>query len=171
MGLPPNVRLLPCGQCIGCRLERAQAWATRCVNHAQLFRNNAFITLTYSPEKLTSPSLTHRDYQLFMKRLRETASRASNKIQSARDLDQKIQISYYMAGEYGTRNRRPHFHACLFNCDFTDKKYWRTTAAKSQIYTSNTLDELWGKGFTSIGDVNHESAGYIARYIIAKITG
>lgn len=172
MGLGPTVTQLPCGQCIGCRLERSQAWATRCVNHAQLFRNNAFITLTYAPEKLLSPSLRHRDFQLFMKRLRKCVSGSSNKIQSDPDLITQIKtISYYMAGEYGEQHRRPHFHACLFNCQFNDKKYWKKTATGSRLYTSETLDQLWGHGFTSIGEVNHESAAYIARYIIAKKTG
>ena len=38
---------VPCGQCIGCRLERSRQWAMRCVHEAQLHRDNSFITLTY----------------------------------------------------------------------------------------------------------------------------
>lgn len=88
-----------------------------------------------------------------------------------RDGGAESQISYYMAGEYGTKNRRPHFHACLFNYQFTDKKYIQTTKSKSKIYSSNLLTKLWGNGYTSIGDVTLESAAYIARYIINKQTG
>lgn len=126
------------------------------MHEAQLHEKNAFVTLTYKPETLETPSLRHRDYQLFMKRLRKK---------------QKQQISYYMAGEYGTNRGRPHFHACLFGTDFKDKKYWRTTDSKSKLYTSETLDQLWGHGFTSIGNVTFESAAYIARYILEKKTG
>ena len=43
---------LPCGQCIGCRLERSRQWAMRCMHEASLYKNNCFITLTYAPEKL-----------------------------------------------------------------------------------------------------------------------
>lgn len=149
--------LLPCGQCVGCRLERSRQWAARCMHHAQMHDKNAFITLTYNDENLQTQSLCHRDYQLFIKRLRKNT---------------KAEISYYMAGEYGTKNRRPHFHACIFGYDFPDKKYWKTTDTNSRLYTSDQLNELWQhQGFTSIGDVTLESAGYIARYILSKKTG
>lgn len=145
------------------------------MHHAQMYEQNAFITLTYSDEHLAGPSLEHRHFQLFMKRLRQSISRASNKKQSARDLVRKSQpvrkISYYMAGEYGSRTRRPHYHACIFGWEPADKLYWRRTPTGSRLYTSELLDKIWGHGFTSIGDVNFESAAYIARYIMAKITG
>ena len=63
---------LPCGQCVGCRLERSRQWAIRCVHEASLHQDNCFITLTYAPEHLPSDnSLHYRDFQLFMKRLRK----------------------------------------------------------------------------------------------------
>lgn len=80
-------------------------------------------------------------------------------------------VSYYMAGEYGSKNHRPHYHACLFNFNFTDKKFYKSTSTKSKIYQSELLNQLWGKGYASIGEVNIQSAAYIARYIISKITG
>lgn len=52
---------LPCGGCIGCRLERAQAWAVRCVHEAQMHEANCFITLTYDDEHLPAGgTLRHR---------------------------------------------------------------------------------------------------------------
>ena len=59
---------LPCGQCIGCRLERSRQWAIRCVHEASLYDDNCFITLTYDDERAVS--LNYTDFQLFMKRLR-----------------------------------------------------------------------------------------------------
>ncbi|WNK13737.1 MAG: replication initiator protein [Microvirus sp.] len=184
MGLPPSVNLLPCGQCIGCRLERSRQWAIRCVHQAQLSHSSCFITLTYDDQHLVSQSLIHRDFQLFMKRLRKFASKKKNKmnltskfalglgtIEPETRPQAESQITYYMAGEYGSKNRRPHYHACLFNFNFIDKIYYSTTKSKSKIYTSHLLTKLWGKGFTTIGDVNIQSAAYIARYIINKITG
>ena len=44
--------LLPCGQCIGCRLDRSRAWAMRCIHEASLHDENCFITLTYNAENL-----------------------------------------------------------------------------------------------------------------------
>lgn len=63
---------IPCGQCIGCRLERSRQWAMRCVHEASLHDDNCFVTLTYNDQHIPSDAgLRHRDYQLFMKRLRK----------------------------------------------------------------------------------------------------
>ena len=43
---------LPCGQCIGCRMQRAQDWTIRCMHEASLHQENCFITLTYERDKL-----------------------------------------------------------------------------------------------------------------------
>lgn len=75
-----------------------------------------------------------------------------------------------MCAEYGENFNRPHYHACLFGLDFTDKDPIREQEGII-LYNSPTLDEIWGKGFTSIGDVTFETAAYTARYITKKITG
>ena len=46
-GLMPDLKV-PCGQCIGCRLERSRQWAIRCMHEASLHDKNCFITLTFS---------------------------------------------------------------------------------------------------------------------------
>lgn len=43
---------IPCGQCLTCKLGKAQAWATRCYHESQLYKENSFITLTYDDEHL-----------------------------------------------------------------------------------------------------------------------
>lgn len=107
-----------------------------------------------------------------MKRLRKTIPLPSNGRGAAGSPEGAgAGVSYYMAGEYGSINRRPHFHACLFNYQFPDKKYYKKTNSKSKLYTSDLLTNLWQKGFASIGNVTFESASYIARYIISKQTG
>ena len=149
---------LPCGQCVGCRLERSRQWAIRCMHEAQLHTQNCFITLTYDDTHLPSDgSLHYKDFQLFVKRLRK-------KFKFNR-------IRYYMAGEYGDNFGRPHFHACLFGIDFHDKKLWKRTSAGSMLYRSEDLETLWPFGYSSIGDVNFETAAYVARYIMKKQTG
>lgn len=63
---------LPCGQCIGCRLERKRCWALRCVAEASLYPVNVFVTLTYDEAHLPADgSLELGDFQRFMKRLRK----------------------------------------------------------------------------------------------------
>lgn len=149
---------LPCGQCIECRFKRSRDWAVRCMHEASLHDKNAFITLTYAPEHLPSDgSLDYKPFQKFMKRLRKQFTGTN--------------IRFYMCGEYGENFGRPHFHACLFGVDFSDKKYLTKTKSGSVIYTSKTLEKLWPFGLSSIGDVNFQSAAYVARYIMKKITG
>lgn len=149
---------LPCGQCIGCRLERSRQWAIRCMHEAQMHTQNCFITLTYDDAHLPSDrSLHYRDFQLFIKRLRKRYPGR--------------RIRYYMAGEYGENFGRPHWHACIFGLDFDDKKLWKRTAANSLLYRSANLELLWPFGYSSIGDVTFESAAYVARYIMKKVTG
>lgn len=153
---------LPCGQCIGCRLERSRQWAMRCVHEASLHEDNIFITLTYDNEHLPEHgSLRYRDFQLFMKRLL---------VHTARHTDRPIGVRFYMCGEYGENFGRPHYHAIMFNYDLEDKKLWRIER-DNPLYTSQTLNDLWGHGFTSIGGVTFQSAAYVARYLMKKVTG
>lgn len=144
---------LPCGQCVGCRLERSRQWAIRCLHEAQLHKHNQFVTLTYADEHLPPAGLDHRDFQLFIKKLRK-----------------RERIRFYMCGEYGEDFARPHFHACIFNWQITDRVLF-SEARGQKLYTSKTLDQLWGKGHATTGELTFESAAYTARYIMKKITG
>jgi len=120
-----------------------------------MHKNNSFITLTYMEEHLPDRNqLYHKDFQDFIKRLRK-----------------KHDIRYYMAGEYGPENDRPHYHACIFGYDFPDKLYYKKTASGEKIYRSEELEKLWEWGFASVGELTFESAAYIARYCVSKITG
>jgi len=161
---------LPCGQCVGCRLERSRQWAIRCMHEASLYKNNCFITLTYNDEHLPDDySLHYEDFQKFMKRLRKRFKGLQSSANAASG--DKFPIRFYMAGEYGENFGRPHFHACIFNFDFPDKVLWQKTESGSKIYRSKELEELWPFGYSSIGDVNFQSAAYVARYIMKKVTG
>lgn len=63
---------VPCGCCVGCRLERSRQWAMRCMDEASLYDSNSFITLTFNDEHLPSNrSLDVATFQMFMKRLRK----------------------------------------------------------------------------------------------------
>ena len=148
---------LPCGQCIGCRLERSRQWAMRCLHESSLYDRNAFITITYDDSNLpTGGTLKYDDFQRFMKRLRKRIGQP---------------VRFYMGGEYGEQLMRPHYHACLFGYDFPDKVYYKKTSSGEKIYTSKLLESLWPYGLSSVGAVTFESAAYIARYCVQKVTG
>lgn len=149
--------MLPCGRCAGCKLERSRQWAVRCVHEAQMHTFNCAITLTYSDEHLPGPSLVYEDFQLFLKRLRKHYPPRS--------------IRYFGCGEYGERRGRPHFHALLFGVDFRDKIPDKDTSAGSKQWISAFLDSVWGFGRCTVGEASFETAAYIARYCLDKITG
>jgi len=180
--------LLACGQCVGCRLERSRQWAIRCTHEKQMHDESCFATLTYNEENLpANNSLEHRHVQLFIKRLRKALSRGTLDTQG--DLDKKDaapgcsyggaapippkKIRYYLCGEYGEKTQRAHYHVLIFGWTPKDQKFWSTSSSeiKSKIYTSATLEKIWGKGRTYIGEVTFESAAYVARYIMKKING
>lgn len=158
---------VPCGQCRWCRLERSRQWAVRCMHETQMHENNCFITLTYAPENLPeNGTLVKKHYQDFMKRLRE-------KFASPDRNDFGLQfdnIRYYMCGEYGDENDRPHYHAILFNFCFPDLYPWKMYRG-NQYYRSPSLEALWPYGHSAVGEANFETAAYVARYILKKRLG
>lgn len=70
-----------------------------------------------------------------------------------------------MCGEYGERNGRPHFHACLFNCWFSDAVHFRGEGDCAE-YRSAQLERIWSHGGCVFGQVTPESASYVSRYLI-----
>jgi len=157
-GLVDRPREVPCGQCMKCRVTYTQKWATRMGHEQAMHEDNSFITLTYDPEHLPPlGTLVKKDFQDFMKRLRES------------DEFNGREILYYHCGEYGDELGRPHYHACLFNVDFPDKKHHHDEG-DNPLYTSEILSRLWGKGFCTIGDVTYESASYVASYITKRVS-
>lgn len=146
---------LPCGQCIGCRLERSRQWAVRCMHEASLHEDNCFITLTYDDAHLPSDgSLVKSDFQKFCKRLRKKVG----------------PFRFFHCGEYGENFSRPHYHACIFGFDFPDRKVFKESAG-SVIYTSALLEDVWSRGFCTVGNLTFESAAYVARYVLKKVNG
>lgn len=151
---------LPCGNCIGCRVQRSQEWATRCLHESQQHKHNCFLTLTIAPEhlELIAPggSLSLVQHQLFMKRLRETIGE---------------KISFYMCGEYGEKLNRPHYHYLIFGYDFKDKVFHKTSESGEKLYNSPTLNLIWPYGNAWIGEVSYDSCAYVAGYIMKKLNG
>jgi len=171
---PPGAKLvpIPCGQCVGCRLERSRQWAVRLLKELKLHETSSFLTLTYDDKHLplvgTSlrPTLRKEDMTLFLKRLRFHLS--------------PKKIRFFQCGEYGEKKGRPHHHLILFGEDFLKDRV-RVEDSRSGFpqYRSPTLHNLWGQnsqdwrlpGCPSISEVTFESAAYVARYSLKKILG
>lgn len=165
VGLPIEI---PCGQCIGCRLERGRQWSVRLSHEAQFYERTAFLTLTYSPEHLPKDgSVSVRDAQDFQKRLRHHLDRERRAAGLA-----PVRVRFFTVGEYGEQLSRPHYHCILFGWDFReDRKPWTRGKNDDQIFVSETLDKIWGLGHCYVGSVTPQSTGYVARYCVKKING
>lgn len=142
---------VPCGKCNGCLIERSQLWALRCWHEAQLFEVNSFVTLTYKePPKR---GLDVEECLLFVRRVRERLNSG---------------VRYFVGGEYGSRDGRPHYHCLLFGIDFPDRTEWKRCESGETLYRSKCLESLWSHGFSSVGSLSYASAAYVARYCMKK---
>lgn len=146
---------VPCRKCIECRMQYSKEWAVRCVLEASQYTDNCMITLTYNEDNLPKgKTLVLKDFQNFIKRLRKHIE--PNKLR------------YFGCGEYGSKFDRPHYHILIFGYKPNDLKYFCTDNKKTKLYRSSTIEKLWTKGFSSIGEVNFDSALYTAIYLQPK---
>ena len=149
---------IACGHCIGCRLDHANMWATRIALETQEHKENCFITLTYSNEKVPKTpnghlTLRKKDFQDFIKRLRAHL---------------KTKISYFLCGEYGENTHRPHAHACIFGWKPNDLQQIMNSKTENAMFTSKELEKIWGNGFVVVQELNYNTACYTARYVQKK---
>jgi len=123
------------------------------MHESQLHEVNSFITLTYNNTHLPKDGgldVTH--WQKFAKRLRKHSG----------------PFRFYHCGEYGDTNQRPHYHAAIFGLDFSgDREIWEQKEDRI-TYISESLSNVWGQGFCTVGDLTWSSAAYVARYILKK---
>ncbi|QXN75193.1 replication initiator protein [Microvirus mar39] len=148
---------IPCGYCLGCRLDHANSWALRIMCESLSHKKNCFITLTYDNAHLNinqnHMTLVKKDMQDFIKRLRERT---------------KQKLSYFLCGEYGTKTHRPHGHAIIFGYEPDDLKLHRFSATENKMFTSEKLADIWGKGYVCVQELNYNTACYVARYVQKK---
>lgn len=134
-----------------------------------MWAHNCFITLTYARDRLPPNASLHKpDWQNFMKRLRDRVGPAqpptlhNGAIMGPR---------YYMCGEYGPLNQRPHYHACIFGYNFYDRKPAGKSKSGQLFYESEELNELWPHGRASVQDFTPETASYASGYIMQAALG
>jgi len=127
-----------CGQCLPCRIGRRRVWTGRLVLEASQHQACCFVTLTYDDEHLPKDgSISKRDVQLFLKRLRERVG----------------QFRYFIVGEYGEQNSRPHYHGVFFG-----------------IAGGPAFAASWNLGFVYVGSFTAASAAYTAGYCLKGMT-
>lgn len=156
-----GVRLVGCGQCMPCRLNRRRLWMHRMMLEAQMHGDCSFLTLTYDDEHLPNgSSLEPKDAQDWLKRFRKRIA--------------PLHVRYYLVGEYGDETWRPHYHAALFgfgSCTAdTFTRSYRHKSQRSCCFRCDLVRDTWGKGGILLGQFTPESAQYVVGYVTKKMT-
>lgn len=143
---------LPCGKCVGCRLEKSRQWAVRVIHELQTNDGvGHFLTLTYDEDHLPAgETLVKADLQKFFKRLRKNTGE---------------KVRYFACGEYGDERERPHYHACIMGLDLRDLRPWACRKGNPS-FRSETIEKSWQLGNSEVGTLTFESAAYVARYTV-----
>lgn len=176
-------KLIPCGKCLSCRIKQTKEWAIRIELEAKKYKYNYFITLTYNDENLYIPeeittkdgetyyndgtwkgSLNKKDLQQFIKSVRNWFKREYN----------HNGVKFYACGEYGSSlyTNRPHYHIILMNCPEIElEPIGQNRVTKHGYYTNQRMEQIWHKGYITIGKVNWDTASYTAGYCQKKLFG
>lgn len=137
---------VPCGRCPPCKKRRVDSWVFRLMKEQRRHSHCHFITLTYDTHAVPISdngfmSLDKSAFPRFVKRLRKLLG------------NDHPPIRYYACGEYGSKNKRPHYHAIVFG-----------VANQELFFKAWHLD---GKaiGTVHVGQVSGDSIAYCMKYI------
>ena len=175
-----DVMLIPCGQCIGCRIRKREDWACRIEMEAKTSKPHSvwFVTLTYDDKNIPGmivntgeimrkvqyvwkpgeerpesvQMLLYPDIQKFLKRLRKARGK----------------LRYFVAGEYGEQTARPHYHMILYGWRPTDLEHLYKIQHNG-YFTSQWLEDIWGMGQIQIAQAVPETYRYVAGYVTKKM--
>ncbi|AXH75392.1 MAG: replication initiator protein [Microviridae sp.] len=159
---------VPCQKCNFCLQNKRNEWAFRISYETKRAKTADFLTFTYdeenlpladlkpnqySKQELTYAILVKSDLALLMKSLKQKQARWIKDNPAYRLKVKEWKIKYYAVGEYGTKRNRPHYHAIVFNI-------------LPQILKN--IKDVWPYGIVHRGDVNADSIGYTAKYVIDR---
>lgn len=114
---------VPCGKCVECKRAQQNEYVFKCVESAKQYGNVWFITLTYNNDNVPITfdedgeidestgefmdeilTLRREDIKLWKKRVKKAYEKKYGK---------RLDLHYLIAGEYGPKTHRPHYH-CMF---------------------------------------------------------
>lgn len=138
--------LVECRYCWQCQKDRVNDLVGRCIAEQTTSTETFAVTLTYDDNKLPDDRKAHagvlvyKDVQDFLKRLRK----------------QYPTVRYIVAGEYGSKKGRAHWHMILF---FYGK------APKLKIETRE-MWKFWPWGFSYFQKPDYEGLKYVLKYVL-----
>lgn len=193
-GVIRPIMMIPCGQCLGCRIKYSQDWANRMMLELDYHKTAYFITLTYDQEHVPRHKYTLGTYDpltdtfvnestgevIDVFEVQESLSLEPDDLKNFFKILRQDQvrnhngnkIRFYACGEYGSLTHRPHYHAIVYSLVLDDLKPYgaspKETGDSFQYYVSDRLDAIWGRGRVLVANVSWETCAYVARYILKK---
>lgn len=181
--------IIPCRNCIGCKLDSSREWANRGYLEAQNYDKDEvwFVTLTYDEDHIHMPEIIEtkegftftkeewwkgnlelHDLQLFFKNLRKKCP--------------GIKLKYMAAGEYGEEGQRPHYHAIIYGLKLDTNDLYNPRIINNEVYYQSKLiescwvkreddDTVTSRGISNVSQASWNTIAYTARYITKKING
>lgn len=170
---------VPCGSCLACKIQKSSEWAMRLTHEYSVRKKGVFLTLTYDDEHLPeNKHLVKKDLQKFFKRLRqylvrrvrdELLDKPAYSCMSVEDITKEAskilsgQMKYFACGEYGDKEKRPHYHVILLGFSKHDKYFVKAVKSSWKLCNWKVLE--FDKVF---GTVNYDSCRYVADYSFSK---
>lgn len=191
------VKALPCGKCVGCRLDYAREWAIRCTLEMQDYSSDEcyFLTLTYDDEHVPY-SVAHTETVEHVHSYGfpssdpvwyESVDLPSNQTLVPDHLTKFLKrlrrsqqyhygngnIRFFACGEYGGKTFRPHYHLIVFGLQLAppSPSDWSKRMRGYAVWESKYLDDIWHCGHVIVGHCTYETCGYVARYMLKKQKG
>ena len=144
-GIEVEGKLVPCGRCLNCRINRQRDWTSRILMEQVTHQGPAyFVTLTYDDNEVPKTI----DHVCTLRKSAFTKWVENSRLRSGA-------FRYYAVGEYGDRTMRPHYHMAIF--------------PRSDSQAADLVDG-WKKGFTSSTELSPQRAAYLAQYTTKKLT-
>ena len=142
-------------------MNYARSWALRCQLEALSYKDNCFITLTFSNEELekkkkTLGLLMLKIFSFLWKSLEKDLTKLSGSFTVVNTVKKPLDLIIM-----------PYSLVMIFRIpsnNNTIKKFGK----KYPLYESSELTALWGRGHTTVGELNFDTASYTARYVTKK---
>lgn len=140
---------IACRKCWQCLERRIDDWVGRNIAESRFAKGAHSMTLTYGPDEHGNEDhprakwLTYSDVQKFLKQLRFDG----------------FPVRYFVAGEYGSRNGRAHWHIIT---------YWQDRVPDfrpEDMRNSFFRWPAWKHGFTFVDDIHQHSVRYACKYV------
>lgn len=154
--------LVPCGKCPACIERKIMEWSFRLDEERKTAEVTYFVTLTYDNEHVPLSeygrmTLNKEHLKGYFKLLKQSKKRAGENYAQIEQHYygsnlQNQKIKYYAVGEYGSKKKRPHYHAIIFNAN------------------RNDIERLWKHGSVDIQPPRGtEAMSYVAKYMYKRI--